>query len=40
MMENHNRKLLVIDDDLFFCDTVRAAFDDSGIEVRLEEHTV
>ena len=33
MMENHNRKLLVIDDDLFFCDTVRAAFDDSGIEV-------
>jgi DNA-binding NtrC family response regulator len=33
MMENYNRKLLVIDDDLFFCDTVRAAFSDSGIEV-------
>jgi DNA-binding NtrC family response regulator len=34
MMENNNRKLLVIDDDRFFCDTVRAAFDDSGIEVQ------
>jgi DNA-binding NtrC family response regulator len=33
MMENHNRKLLVIDDDRFFCDTVCAAFEDSGIEV-------
>jgi len=33
MMKNHNRKLLVIDDDRFFCDTVRAAFEDSGIEV-------
>jgi DNA-binding NtrC family response regulator len=32
-MENHNRKLLVIDDDRFFCDTVRAAFEDSDIEV-------
>jgi DNA-binding NtrC family response regulator len=33
MMENHKRKLLVIDDDRFFCDSVRYAFDDSGIEV-------
>ena len=32
-MENHKRKLLVIDDDRFFCDTVCAAFDDPGIEV-------
>ncbi|MEJ2659973.1 MAG: response regulator [Desulfobacteraceae bacterium] len=33
MMNNYNRKLLVIDDDRFFCDTVRAAFEYSGIEV-------
>jgi DNA-binding NtrC family response regulator len=33
MMEHHNRKLLVIDDDRFFCDSVCYAFEDSGIEV-------
>jgi DNA-binding NtrC family response regulator len=33
MTENHNRKLLVIDDDRLFCDAVRYAFEDSGIEV-------
>jgi DNA-binding NtrC family response regulator len=32
-MENHSRKLLVIDDDRLFCDAVRYALEDSDIEV-------